>query len=639
MRKAKTKSLPFGSMSIDTNFKDSFLSENPDIRKCTEEEKLAFSLGISPGAVFGALLGAGVASKAGRKASLEYQDRLRIMNTKPQKKKYPSIQSGYYSQAQNLAKNLRVVFTPVSAVYLVKNGTNDVAIETIDVEKMDNVMHNAWENKNQDFFKNMLLNKMMMEVNLAEKIFAKNMIANQQILSDNIAKRAGIAKKASFGAEDDLCGYIDAVLKMREYYEDSESHQKVAAVLEQMTDMNKDAIVVKPELGNEPEKYAALGKVKDVFGINANTSKIRSLKKRLENPAYLKRHLQIGFFPDRVSFIVDNTLITTLSVFDMNHKGFNAFKSQDQKYFKRLFNRTIKSTGKKEGMAKTAEEVNPIQKLINIPRATAFRMNEIHPYVYDRILSRKYGKEWNNNELSVLIKRIEMDFKLNETGIPDIPLNKVMSAYTLLSNDTINAFTSSLAFEKIARSFNDLPIDFLTAESEGLGIGEIAFALECYNSILMDRGVDAYELFSDEVTLYIADVLLDKDIVILYPDLKNQTDAYIEFYGDLNRKILDKLIERNNLSEMENKDMDVKSARQNEILQPLTLQVLTAIRSKEVSSDLAPEYIDRICEENEFDMNKSSLLRRQIQLNLNTDEFLETKRKAAKTQLELFRLI
>ena len=636
MRRAKTKSLPFGSMGMDTNFRDSFLSENSEIQKCAEAEKKAFSLHVSPGVVLGSLIGAGIAGKKGQNMSRDYQDRVRIMNTPPPQRRTaqaPTMQGGYYSQAANLAKNLRVVFTPVSAVYLVKNGTNDVAIETIDVEKMDNVMYQAWEHKDQDFFKRMLLNKMLMEVNLAEKMFAKKMVANQQILTQNIAERSGMKKTASFDMDDDFCGYFDSILKMRAYYNDSQESQKLASVLAKMTSGEEVEIV--PGFGNEPEKYASLGKVKDVFGINASTSKIRSLKSRLESPTYLKRHMQIGFFPDRVSFVVDNTLITSLSVFDMNSEGFKAFKEQDQKYFKKLFNKTIKT---KPGMNKTAAEDSPKPKLLNIPRATAFRMNEIHPYVYYEILKKKYGKSWNNCDLSALIKRIELDFKLEKTGIPDIPLNKVMSIYTCLSDETINAFISPLAFEKIARSFNDLPIDFLTAESEGLGIGEIAFALECYDMIMADKGVDAYELFSDEVIAYIADVMLGKDIVVIYPDIKNPTDSYMQFYTELNRMILDKLVQKNNLDALENKESDAISAKQNEILQPMAIQALTAIRSGKVQKKLAPEYIDSLCEENEFDMTKDALLRRQIQLNLNTDDFLKAKRGAAKTQLELYRL-
>lgn len=636
MRRAKTESLPFGSMGIDTNFKDSFLSENPDIKVCSEEEeKLAFSLNISPGLVLGGLIGAGIASKKGKKESLDYQDRLRIMNTPPPPKKSarPTVKGGYYSQATNLAKNLRVVFTPVSAIYLVKNGSNDVAIETISVDRMDNTMYNAWEHKDQDFFKRMLLNKMMMEVNLAEKIFARNIVANQQILSNNIAERAGIKKTASFDMADDFGGYIDSILKMRSYYNDSPAAQKLASVLDKM--VSGDDVVVTPGLGNEPEKYASLGKVEDVFGINADTSKIRSLKNRLESPGYLKKHLQVGFFPDRVSFVVDNTLITTMSVFDMNNEGFNAFKSQDQKYFKKLFGKTIKAA---PGMSKTASENEAKIKLLGIPRATAFRMNEIHPYVYYEILKKKYGKAWNNCDLSALIKRIELDFKLGQTGIPDIPLNKMMSIYAVLSDETMNAFTSPLAFEKIARSFNELPIDFLSSESDGLGIGEIVYALECYAEIIADKGADAYELFSDEVILYIANTMLDKDIVVIYPNLKNQTDSYMEFYSKLNRQILDRLVEKNNLDALENKDSDVLSARQNEILQPAALQVLTAIRTGEITKKLTSDYIDKICEENEFDMNKDALLRRQVQLNLNTDDFIQSKLKVAKTQMELFKL-
>ena len=43
-------------------------------------------------------------------------------------------------------------------------------IETINTDAMDNVMYDAWKNKNEDFFKRMLINKMKIEINFAEKM-------------------------------------------------------------------------------------------------------------------------------------------------------------------------------------------------------------------------------------------------------------------------------------------------------------------------------------------------------------------------------------------------------------------------------------------------------------------------------------
>lgn len=613
----------------ETDFKDSFFSEVAPVLE--PQEKVAFK--VTPGMVIGSLVGAKLADKKYDSV----QDRERIRRTPAAVKtveKKPTIKGNYYSQAENLAKNLRVVFTPVSAIYVVKNGVKDVAIETIDIEKMDNTMHTAWQNKDQEFFKRMLLNKMFMDINLAEKIFARNAIMNQNILSNNLAQRVGIEKKASFNTPDDFGGYIDGILQMRKYYERLPEAQKLASVLESMSKHKEVDIEV--GLGTEPEKYASLGKVNDVFRIDSSTSSIRSLKKRLESPGYLKKNVQIGFLPDRVTFVVDNTLITSLPVFSMNQEGFKAFRVEDQKYFKRLFNKTIKINQNMQ--KKAAEEELPIS-LINIPKATVFRINEIHPIVYLKVLQKKYGKSWNGIDLPALIKRIELDFKLEGSGIPDIPLNKIMSIYTCLSEETANAFTSSLAFEKIVRSFNDLPIDFLNSESEGLGIAEITFGLEVYELIMADRGADAYELFSDEVIQYIADVMLDNDIVVIYPDKLQASDAYMKFYSEVNHQILEKLIAKNNLDKIENKNSDVVSAKQNEILQPLTIEVLEAIRSGQISEELTPEYVDELCEQNEFDVNKDALLRRQIQINLNTDAFLNSKRKSAVTQMELYKLV
>ena len=272
-------------------------------------------------------------------------------------------------------------------------------------------------------------------------------------------------------------------------------------------------------------------------------------------------------------------------------------------------------------------------------------MNEVNPVIYDRILTKKYGKSWTEIDLPAIIKMIEVDFSLNESGIPDIPLNKIMSVYTCFSQETLNAFVRPLAFEKIVRSFNDLPIDFLRQETDGIGVNELVYGIYVYEKLMERVGIDVYTLFSDEILQYIAELLYSKDVIVLLP-LRNETcGEYLEFYSDINRRILSMLESNNQLDSMDAKFESLEERRayhrdlyQNEILQPLTLEALTAIRSGEMSEDLTQEYLGQICEKHEFDMNKENLLRRQIQINLDADVFMEKKIGALEAQAALYNL-
>lgn len=629
---------------------------------CSDEEKLAFSVPIVAGAVIGGLIGKKQRPWGPSEIDKLIENRNIVGTTAPAyiappKKEKPAVAGDYYSQANNLAKHLRVAFTPVSAIYLVKNGTKDVAIETIDTNKMDNEMYDAWKNKNQTFFKNMLINKMMMEINIAERMFARQAIQAQNNINNNIIKASGINKKASELESDYEDEYLDSIIKIRELYENP-NMQKFAAALEDSVDVEK-VIVVTPGFDGSPEKYASLGKVENVFGINSDTGKIRDLKRRLESPSYLNKHVAVGFLPNSVSFTVDNTLITTLNVLDMNHNGFEAFKNHDTKYFKKLFKSNIKGVvGGHEKKAAEAELVQddvsasaaPISnidaKTIKAPIATIFKMNGVSPVIYDMALTKKYGKTWTQIDMPAIIKMIEVDYNLNESGVSDIPLNKIMSIATCFSEDTLNAFHAPLAFEKIIRSFNDMPIDFLISETEGLGTNEIAYGLDTYYRLMQRSKIDAYELFSGEVLQYIAELLLSKDVVLFLPmTTAFVSDSSIEFYTELNRRILELIENRNNLDRLDTK-FDTKEDKaayeemlyQNEILQPLTADVLDSIYNGRMSDKMASNEIVKLCEKHEFDASKETLLRRQVQTNLDIDSFIKSKDKIYNAQIALYHL-
>lgn len=574
---------------------------------------------------------------AGPYKEQEEADKERIRNIRPSRsrkaEKAMKLSGNYYSQAQNLVKNLRVIFTPISAIYVIKNGAKDVAIETVDVDKMDAMMRSAWERKDQTFFINMMVNKMMSDIHLAERMFVKQGIQNQTLINGAVAKQQGLHKRASVSDDNSMMGYLNSVLKMRTFYENSAESEKIADILLDM--MGDKEVNVVLGFDGEAEKYAALGKIDKTFGLNSSTSSMRSLKSRLESPGYLAKHLDVVFLPDRVSFVVDNTLIGTLPALDMNIDSFQAFQKHDKRHFQKIFRKEVKHPPK-GGIKKTAAA-----RLGNktVPIASAFRAASIQPKIYDLILSKQYGDDWNTNDLPVLIKRIELDFGLGTKGIADIPLNKIMSIYTLLSEDTVNAYSSSFAFEKNIRSFNNLPVDFLLNETDGLGINEVLFGLDVYDEVMKHRGVNIYEVLSDEIIQYLTDLLLDKDLSVVFPNDSDMSEKKEEFFATLNRQILNGLEQKNRLSMLEDdSEAFAHTLQQNEILQPLTIDVLQAVRSGEIDAKLTDEYIKRICARYQFDNSKSSLLRRQVAMNLEADKFIADNRDMLSAQMKMYSL-
>ena len=129
---------------------------------------------------------------------------------------------------------------------------------------------------------------------------------------------------------------MDKTAEMKYIYSGLEKNtaEKFAGVL---FDLNDDDRVVEISWGFDgaAEKYASLGHVEDVFNANFSADKVRNLKKKLESPRYLRENVDIGFLPDKVVYIVNNVVISTFPVLDMNKQSFEAFKIHDSRYFNR----------------------------------------------------------------------------------------------------------------------------------------------------------------------------------------------------------------------------------------------------------------------------------------------------------------
>jgi hypothetical protein len=104
------------------------------------------------------------------------------------------------------------------------------------------------------------------------------------------------------------------------------------------------------------------------------------------------------------------------------------------------------------------------------------------------------------------MQMIEKDFALKRP-IDDIALNKILSIKVANSGDKV--YLNRHAFEKVVRSFNDKPVDFMERETDDLDLQDFAVALDSLNRVTPYDNV--YDNFSPEVYNYMAQVLADKE--------------------------------------------------------------------------------------------------------------------------------
>ena len=64
----------------------------------------------------------------------------------------------------------------MSAIFIVKNGNKSFTLDTIETTEMNNSMKVAWKNKDEEYFKSLLISKIYSEMQIAEKEFSKNSI-------------------------------------------------------------------------------------------------------------------------------------------------------------------------------------------------------------------------------------------------------------------------------------------------------------------------------------------------------------------------------------------------------------------------------------------------------------------------------
>ena len=575
-------------------------------------EKQAINIPISGPALIGAITGAAIANKS-----------VKAMNpnsmTQPQQSE-PLVSGNYYNDVKNVADNLKVIFTPISVLYVVKNGVKELTLDTITTEEMNPDMYSAWQNKDAGYYRNMLLNKMQSEIMFAEQQFARNVIYK------HMQAQNGISKKASYVSDISFPEFLELTANIKSLYELSPNAEKIAAVVFGDIQGNPDGENLRMNFETPASDYTDLAENLDFMKINSSPKDLISLQQKMMKPGYLQNRIKIGFLPDRVLFIVNDMVLTQLSVMDMDGESFDKFQNKDKFYFMDLFKDDVKKGIRRfkaknplsDSMTKQAADGVWVMDVSNI-----FHDSRVHPVVYYNLLKSKYSQEWFDFDSYALLRVLEDDFKI-EDGIDDVPLNTILSIQ--LCNISKTPYENPHAFEKIIRSFNDMSVDFEQAEPEELYIHSFVFGLDCMDMVTPD--IDTYTMFSDEIYSYIAESLAEKNYRLVYPsqdliESKNQA----KFYEKLNKILLDK---RNNLDIYGVDSLEEQSnvIQRNEIINSCSIEALNQARENKDYEMLVSTlpYSDDV----------KKIIISTVQDNLLEDEYLTSKKKTAQAQLALY---
>lgn len=578
------------------------------------------SIRITPGAVIGALTAATLINKNKKNENVQ-------LPYKPVAPKKPSIDGNYYSQVKNICDNLHIVFTPISAIFVVKNGTRDFTLDTIEVSEMNTDMKLAWQKRDENYFKNLMTNKMHSEMQLAEQGFARKFLEKQLNITNN-------TKHASEDVNIDEMSNVDvmmkSVLSKGIYNNLGEVREVIAEAICDEIEKECSDYTMNLKLDRPFDKYAGfITSLKDTFGLHSNETDVKSLKKKLNDINYVNKNVKVGFLPDRVIYTVDNQLVSTLSLIDMNEDGYEHFNNQNSKYFKNVFVNEVKknvSESPKITIEKMAS-ADMVDDLRNI-----FYRNDIHPVIYHLVLTSKYGLGWFSFMPESLMITIQKDFGLVEE-IGDIPLNKILSVQ--IANKSMTIFESAFAFEKIINSFCNKPIDFFQKQEDFIDISDIIFTVD-----ILDRVTpldDIYDNFSPEVITFICNILAKSGIFVYYPTAIISSPLEPAFQDIINENLI-KYLKRNYIKDLDNPVEENIINDKIEYISNISFTILKSVRRFMQSNRLDVNRDDLISNM----MNKigvredlMEIVKEQAIINLAVDDVLLDRENMLKEQMDI----
>lgn len=592
-----------------------------------------FRIGVTPGAVVGALVGGAIA-----KNQVQKSEQQRIINERNiANKELPAIDGNYYKQVENVANNLNIVFTPVSAIYVVKNGKKDFTLDTIETTEMNKDMKSAWKNKDEHYFKSLMMSKMYTEMQIAEQGFAKEFARKQLGIKDMITKDAS---DTSFIDEMNEVETIEYVKKASSLFKGGDFREKLASSVIDDMERESEEQYINLSLDRPFSKYAGVvSGISSCLGLGTKEEGINLVKKKLENPSYTMKNIKVGFFPDRVIFSLGNQLVSTLPLTAMNEEGYSHFENQDSKYFKNYFAENVKESLNKKASVTMVSSIEKIASddlpLDNDP-ASCLRTSDAHPVSIYLILCQRFGMEWLQFDIVIMEDIVKSEFNLDE--IPETNLAKISAI--LMANQSDNVYINAYAFEKAVLSLCSKPVDFLQSQVNDINIQDIVFAID-----ILDRVTpydDIYDNFSKETLNYMATVLANKEFYVYSPTNIIGSDLEPAFNETLNELLVRTIKNKMTLNSI-SKEMDEDIYSKCEYIADNSLGLLKSVRrimneNAEASQINKGDLVDSILSKKGLREDLVSIIRRQVILNLSLDDVLTTYENTLMAQLEQYNI-
>ena len=505
-------------------------------------EKTAFELDVSGSNIIGGLVAGFTGSKTYDYIQKRHDQKNGKIVAKP-----TDLTGNNYDDIQSVLRDLKIVFTPINVIFSV----NGQVFEIIKTQEMSPEMKEKFLAKDGNYFKNLLVNKMNMELQVAEQIFARRLL--QPHLPSALKEANFVSLLMEKASSEDIS------LEVSESLEKTASNVNIPLnwTLDSLRPFDRSLDFL---LENKVEKVASLATPYNPTVVESFTS------------ADMLNNVDVGFLPDRVIYMIDGILIEQMTVMQMNEEGYEAFQKRDKEFFLDFFHEEAKKINEtvfadvmksKEDLTigKQASEENDddddddnddddddddddngddddsidkeaatLEEVIeSIDRAwieelagdreniSLFYDHDIHPLVYDAILDKQINPRWHKLELEAVLKEIEVAFGLTE-AINDRAIDKIAVLHTI-QNENHSMFATSFSFEKFLRAMNNKTVLITTFEG-GIEFEEILLALDiakavCGESVFLEFGnsVSAYiaeELFNDNIR-FVSDQVYDED--------------------------------------------------------------------------------------------------------------------------------
>lgn len=551
--------------------------------------KKAFEVNIDPTTVLGALTGGYVAKRHYDKRVLDQQ--VRQMRQEQHK---GGIEDDTYAQMHQLVSNLKVTFTPINVIYSVGGQT----FEIIRVDEMTPMMKKAFSEKDALFFRDLLIRKMDMEMQLVQQSLANHLLKTQAQPRAGFQQTARLMQEAEAEFLEKRASEIDDSIKN-------------VGMLRYTLSLDGVRPFRSHEFFTDPARLTKVASLFDASYLNAYQ---------------MQKDLEVGFLPDRVVYLLDGQMVEQLPTVSMNLAGIQAFQKRDRQFFLDFYARTAQAQEVEDAnldkSAKAIDEVvedNLEQTLVVTPIRNSFRYFEdadIHPLFYSNVLEAAYPG-WVDLALEAVISQIETDFK---TKVSQVAFDKIAFVQTLQKEDQ-TVFMSAFTFEKFARAMVGKVVDF-TMWQGGLELADVVFANEI-GAILTDG--ENFVAFDDDVIEYTVNQVTDEGVRFMMPLVYTEDSEEEKDYYTILNGLLARLWNEADDDEDEGFKDDVLSIAQHVLLESAEMLNLYDIEGS--IDTLYPQAPERV--------------RRAVALHVgaiaDAIEQLEVRRKLLETQLEAFK--